>query len=298
MAKNTLVNTQISNYKTYLMYKRQFVSLAENVFIIDGLSSFCDMAFINKVLVENGSIAFFKDNDLAPDGLIALPYSVIGKLDIYGRPQKIEVLGQSGYHRKLNKDQFVIMYDNNGRYPLILDILQYAERISLCTRVIDINLGQMKTPRFWKTKQENEKTVKDLVNNVDGNENVIITYKNLDLDDTTVVLNPAPYIADKVDDEKDKLYNEFLRLIGVANLSYQKKERNITDEIKAMQGGTIASRFSRFEARKQAIDEIKKKFNIDLTVRYYDGIPSSIEELEDSSDDTETEEVDENVMEI
>lgn len=290
MAKNTLINTQISNYKTYLMYKRQFISLAENVFIIDGLSTFCDMAFINKILVENGSIAFFKDEDLS-DGLIALPYSVIGKLDIYGRPQRIEVLGQSGYHKQLDRDQFVIMYDNNGRYPLILDILQYAERVSLCSRVIDINLGQMKTPRFWKTKQENEKTVKDLVNNVDGNENVIITYKNLDLDDTTVVLNPAPYIADKVENEKDKIYNEFLRLIGVANLSYQKKERNITDEIKAMQGGTIASRFSRFEARKQAIDEIKQKFGIDLKVRYYDGIPSSVDELENIQEEEDQEDV-------
>lgn len=290
MAKNTLINTQISNYKTYLMYKRQFISLAENVFIIDGLSTFCDMAFINKILVEKGSIAFFKDEDLS-DGLIALPYSVIGKLDIYGRPQRIEVLGQSGYHKQLDRDQFVIMYDNNGRYPLILDILQYAERVSLCSRVIDINLGQMKTPRFWKTKQENEKTVKDLVNNVDGNENVIITYKNLDLDDTTVVLNPAPYIADKVENEKDKIYNEFLRLIGVANLSYQKKERNITDEIKAMQGGTIASRFSRFEARKQAIDEIKQKFGIDLKVRYYDGIPSSVDELENIQEEEDQEDV-------
>ena len=189
------------------------------------------------------------------------------------------------------------MYDNNGRYPLFYDVLQYAERISLCSRVIDVNLAQMKTPRFWKTKQENEKTVKDLVNNVDGYENVIITYKNLDLDDTTVILNPAPYIADKVDIEKDKLYNEFLRLIGVANLSYQKKERNITDEIKAMQGGTIASRFSRFEPRKKAVDEIRDKFGIDLKVKYYDGIPSSVEELEESLNENE-EEVDENVMEI
>ena len=149
----------------------------------------------------------------------------------------------------------------------------------------------MKTPRFWKTKQENEKTVKDLVNNVDGNENVIITYKNRDLDDTTVVLNPAPYIADSVENEKDKIYNEFLRLIGVANLRYQKKERNITDEIKAMQGGTIASRFSRFEARKQAIDEIKQKFGIDLKVRYYDGIPSSVDELENIQEEEDHEDV-------
>ena len=275
-----LINSQISNFRTYKMYERQFLTLAENVFIIDKLDPFVDMSYVNKILVEQGAIAFFYDEEIKK--LLALPFVSIGDLDMYGRPNEIRVLGLNGYQRTLKKNEYVIMYDNNGRYPLFYDILQYAERISLCSRVIDVNLAQMKTPRFWKTKAENEKTVKDLVNNVDGYENVILTYKNLDLDDTTVILNPAPYIADKVDVEKDKLYNEFLRLIGVANLSYQKKERNITDEIKAMQGGTIASRFSRFEPRKKAIDEIREKFGIELEVKYYDGIPSSVEEFEES----------------
>lgn len=277
MSKSQLINSQLTNYRTYLMYRRQFISLAENVFIIDGLSTFCDMAFINKILLKNGAIAFFKDEQL---GLIALPFTVLGKPDIYGRPQRIIVSSKNGYYRRLEKDQFVIMYDNNGRYPLITDILQYAERMALATRVIDINLANMKVPRFWKTKAGQEKTIKDLVNNVDSMTETVITYKDIDFDDTTLVLNPAPFIADKVHEEKDKIYNEFLRLIGVANIEFKKKERNIKDEIKAMQGGTIASRFSRFESRKQAVDRIKELFDIDLKVRYYDGIPSNVDELE------------------
>lgn len=290
MSKNQLINSQLTNYKTYLMYRRQFISLAENVFIIDGLSTFCDMAYINRILLNRGAIAFFKDEQL---GIIALPFTVLGKPDIYGRPQRIIVSSQNGYYRRLEKDQFVIMYDNNGRYPLINDVLQYAERMALATRVIDINLSNMKVPRFWKTKAGQEKTIKDLVNNVDGMCETVITYKNIDFDDTTLVLNPAPFVADKVHEEKDKIYNEFLRLIGVANIEFKKKERNIKDEIKAMQGGTIASRFSRFESRKQAIDRIKEIFDIDLKVRYYDGIPSSVDDLETDSNETkiETEEV-------
>lgn len=146
--------------------------------------------------------------------------------------------------------------------------------------------GQQKTPRFWKTTTEKEKSVKDMINNVDGFDNLVITYQNIDLDDTTMVMEPAPYIADKVDLNKDKIYNEFLRLIGIANLSYQKKERNIRDEIQAMQGGTVASRYSRFEPRQRAINEINKKFGTDIKVKYYDGIPSSDKEI---IDDTESE---------
>ena len=75
-------------------------------------------------------------------------------------------------------------------------------------RVMDINIQQQKTPRFWKTQTEKEKSVKDIVNNVDANENIVITYDNIDLNDTTLVLQPAPYIADKVDLNKDKISKE------------------------------------------------------------------------------------------
>ena len=54
-------------------------------------------------------------------------------------------------------------------------------------------------------------------------------------------------------------------------------ERNIRDEVVASQGGTIAGRFNRYTPRAQAIKEIKEKFKIELTLKYYDGMPSSNE---------------------
>ena len=271
-----LINSQLSNFKTYEMYRRQLLTLAENVFEFVNLPEYIDTAYLNKQLLRKGSIAFFKDEVM---GLICLPYNNIGSLDVYGRPKNIQVMARNGYTRRLSQGEFVIMYDNNGRYPLWLDILQYAERLGQHQRVMDINIAQQKTSRFWKTKTEKEKTIKDLVNNVDGYENTIITYDNIDLDDTTIVLAPAPYIADKVELQKDKIYNEFLRLIGIANLSYQKKERNISDEIQAMQGGTIASRYSRFEPRQKAIKMINEKFGTNIEVRYYDGLPTTEKDL-------------------
>lgn len=272
------INSQLNNYKTYLMYRRQLLSLAENVFEFKGLPEFIDVSYLNAQLVINGSIAFFYDDIL---GLLALPYANFGGLDVYGRPKQIQVYSNTGYNKKLNYGEFVIMYDNNGHYPLLADIIQYAERIAMNTRTSDINISQQRTPRFWKTKTENLKSIQDLVNNVDSNAETVISYDNLDLDDTTLVLEPAPFVADKIDQHQEKIWNEFLRLIGISNLSYQKKERNIKDEINAMQGGTIASRFSRFEPRQRAIQQINKKFNMNIEVSYYDGVPSTIEEPED-----------------
>ena len=284
------INSQLNNYKTYLMYRRQLLSLAENVFEFKGLPEFIDVSYLNAQLVINGSIAFFYDDIL---GLLALPYAKFGGLDVYGRPKQIQVYSNTGYNKKLNYGEFVIMYDNNGHYPLLADIIQYAERIAMNTRTSDINISQQRTPRFWKTKTENLKSIQDLVNNVDSNAETVIAYDNLDLDDTTLVLEPAPFVADKIDQHQEKIWNEFLRLIGISNLSYQKKERNIKDEINAMQGGTIASRFSRFEPRQRAVQQINKKFNMNIEVSYYDGVPSTIEEPEDNDENFDMEGVDE-----
>ena len=284
------INSQLNNYKTYLMYRRQLLSLAENVFEFKGLPEFIDVSYLNAQLVINGSIAFFYDDIL---GLLALPYANFGGLDVYGRPKQIQVYSNTGYNKKLNYGEFVIMYDNNGHYPLLADIIQYAERIAMNTRTSDINISQQRTPRFWKTKTENLKSIQDLVNNVDSNAETVIAYDNLDLDDTTLVLEPAPFVADKIDQHQEKIWNEFLRLIGISNLSYQKKERNIKDEINAMQGGTIASRFSRFEPRQRAVQQINKKFNMNIEVSYYDGVPSTIEEPEDNDENFDMEGVDE-----
>lgn len=130
--RKQLINSQLSNFKTYEMYKREMLTLAENVFEFENLPEYIDVAFLNKKLLRDGSIAFFNDEVM---GVIALPYTVLGTLDIYGRPKRIIVSAPNGsYRRTLQEGEFVIMYDNNGRYPMYLDILQYSERIALMTR--------------------------------------------------------------------------------------------------------------------------------------------------------------------
>ena len=271
---------QISNIKTTEMYKKQFVSLAENVFNIKNLEKyapFMDYSYVNKELVYKGCIAFFMDEYL---GLLALPYVNLGELDLYGRPIDIQVIGRNGYTRKLKFGEYVLMWDNRSKQPLIYDILQYAERTAQIQRTMDINIAQQRTPRFWKTKTENKKTIEDLINGVSANDEAITTYDNLNLDQTSIVLSPAPFVADKLGEQKDKIWNEFLRLIGIANSSFQKKERNIRDEVFISQAGTIASRFTRFNARVDAINKINEKWNLDLEVEYYDGLPTTLKEEE------------------
>lgn len=281
--KRKLINSQLTTIKTFLKNKVECEMIAENSFQIKKIpkGSLIDIDNVNEYLLSNGSIAWFVDEEL---GLLALPYVSLAGKDINGKPTYIEVKGANGYNRKLYRKDFVIMYDNNKKISLKWIINQYAERLTLCDRTIDVNIGQQKTPRIWKTNPNQVESVKGLLNEIDGYENEVVGFEDLLTEGLECVLQPAPFISDKVRLEKNAIWNEYLRLIGVANLTVQKKERNIKDEVMASLGGTIVSRFNRYSPRLTAIEEIKEKFNIELELEYYDGIPTNYEKENDGGD--------------
>ena len=275
-----LINSQLKSWNTYQMYLREMLSLAENVYGFDNVPENVDMSYVNRNLLRKGAVVWFKDEVL---GTLALPFTTRGNFDIYGNPEEVDARAFNGrYFRRLKKGEFVIMYDNASRYPIYADIVQMAERIAMCVKTNDVNIKQQRTPRIWKTSSDMKKSVEDIINNVDCLIEDVTTYDSIEWDDLQAVMAPAPYVADKIDEHLDKLWAEFYRLIGVANLIEQKKERMIKDEMSASQGGTIASRFSRFEPRAVAIKKINEMFGEKMSVYYYDGIPTTKKEVEEN----------------
>ena len=59
-------------------------------------------------------------------------------------------------------------------------------------------------------------------------------------------------------------------MIGIANANFVKRERLLSDEVARSMGGVIASRYSRLESRKQAIDKINDMFGLDIEVNFRD----------------------------
>lgn len=280
--------SQLTNFNTYNMFKRRLLNLAENVFVFKNLPKYIDTRFMNSQLVKNGSIVFYYEE--AVESVIALPYETFGQTDIYNRPITIQAVAKNGVRsKKLNPDEYVIMYDNNGFYPIWLDLEMYAERLALLLRTMDINVNQQKTPRIFQVPQELKKTIEDLTSNIDAGVDTILTYDNLNVDAVNVLLSPAPLVVPELRQEFNALWGEVLSLIGITNVSIQKKERLIRDEMSALNGGTIASRYSRFEPRKKAIEEINEKFadylDAPIEVEFYDKVPDS--ETADDSDDIE-----------
>lgn len=57
--KRKLINSQLSNFQTYQMYKRQLLTLAENVFEFNNLPNFIDTSFLNKTLLRKRKYSIF-----------------------------------------------------------------------------------------------------------------------------------------------------------------------------------------------------------------------------------------------
>ncbi len=280
----TRINTELSNLKTLNMHRRIMFNLTQNRIQYEGLSSNIDMSYVNRVLFRNGVVASFIDEVL---GHLILPFQNVGSLDVYGRPVNIQCYGMNGYRSKILKpSEYVLLYDTTGRYPLIYDIEQYAQRVALADRTMDINISQQKTPRIFKTANENVNTVRNIINNIDACENTVLAFDENYLSNLESILAPAPYVTDKILEYKHSIYSEFLSHIGICNLNIQKKERLITDEMSYSQGGTIAGRYNSAEPRIKWKTDLKEKFGIDVSFSFYDGLPINLErgEIDDLSD--------------
>lgn len=280
--KQKTINSQLTNYKTYLHYRKNMLRLATNVLNIKNVPKFIDLAYVNKILLQNGSIVWFYDDVL--DTLMALPYVNLAGLDVYYRPYRVQAIGANGATYNLKPEEFVIMYDNTLREPLMPDIVNTAERLAMCRRICDINIVQQKTPRVWQVPKGMEKSFKDAINEIDAMQDLIVGYDGLGLENVNLCLEPAPFVADKIEEYRVKLWSEFLAEIGISSVSYQKKERLISDEVTYSLGGTVCFRQDRFTPRQDAIEEINEKFKDILTkpleVEFYDGLPTTLREVE------------------
>ena len=98
-----------------------------------------------------------------------------------------------------------------------------------------------------------------------GNQPFIFGDRN-DLNPNSIqaLVTGAPYVADKLYELKQNIWNEVLTFLGVPNVQMNKKERLITDEVNRGLGGVFASRYSGLLSRRQACDQINEMFGLYL----------------------------------
>jgi hypothetical protein len=164
----------------------------------------------------------------------------------------------------------------------------YAKRLYNIDRIIDVNINAQKTPILIKCDEKQRLSLKVMYEKYEGNQPVIYGDTALNTDGFQVLNTSAPYLASDLYVLKTQYYNEALTYLGISNINTIKKERLITDEVQRNQGSTIANRYSRLEARRQACKQINDMFGLNIWVDYrhdYMVIDEELDSTEASAQD-------------
>lgn len=274
------------NNRTYQQYYNRLTELALSMFEWKNLPKTVDPRFLEMCLFSDGMSVFFEDEEL---GFLALQCMIGGHLNVYRIPTERRAYASNGYNRQLDNTNSVIIFNNFLHTNSMLDIEMFSLRLFNLDRAIDVNANAQKTPVLITCTENERLTLVNLYNQYDGNEPVIYGNKNLDPNALKVLKTDAPYVADKLYELKTQIWNEALTYLGISNINVVKKERMITDEVTRNMGGTVASRYSRLESRKQACDKINEMFGLNITVEYREDFQDVdyIENAEDGGVDNE-----------
>ena len=268
----------VMNNATYIQYFNRLLELSISMFEWQGLPETVDPRYLELHLFQNGSMVYFRDEVM---GDLCLDCIANGQFDVYGNPiSRRAYSSYNQYQKTLNESDSVIIWNNYLRQPSVLDVKMFAKRLYNLDRIIDVNANAQKTPVLVQGTEKQRLTLVNLYKEFDGNAPFIFGDKNLDLNSLKAISTNAPYVADKLYQLKTQIWNEALTYLGISNLNIQKKERMITDEVQRNQGGTIASRYSRLEARREAVDKINRMFGTDISVDYREDLQITNEDDE------------------
>lgn len=273
------------NNQTYLQYYNRLTELAISMFEWQNLPSTVDQRFLELCLFGDGMCVFFQDEVL---GYLSLQCMIGGKLNVYRIPMERKAYATNGYQRELDETNSVIIFNNYLHTNSTLDVEMFSKRLYNLDRAIDVNANAQKTPVLIQCDESQRLTMKNLYKQYEGNEPFIFGSKGLDPNGLKVLQTGAPYVADKLYELKTQIWNEALTYLGISNINVNKKERMITDEVVRNQGGTVASRYSRLESRRQACKKINEMFGLNIWVDYREDF-QDIDEQENENEDEEVE---------
>ena len=270
------------NNRTYLQYYNRLTELAISMFEWQNIPETVDQRFLELCLFGDGMCVFFQDEVL---GYLSLQCMIGGKLNVYRIPMERRAYATNGYQRELDGTNSVIIFNNYLHTNSMLDVEMFSKRLYNLDRAIDVNANAQKTPVLIQCDENQRLTMKNLYKQYEGNEPFIFGSKGLDANGLKVLQTGAPYVADKLYELKTQIWNEALTYLGISNINVVKKERMITDEVTRNQGGTVASRYSRLESRRQACRQINEMFGLNIWVDYRE----DFQDIEEQGNENENE---------
>ena len=266
-----------------------YTNLALNRFKWEGLPPTVESRHIEKALYYYGQCFMYDNSDL---GIIALPCTNCGQLNIYGEPTSLNLIAHGKSFTNIDINNGVHIKANNTDFPVYHNIIHYAELISLIDKTIKANVEKLKTPYIVSTTKENEKSYRILLNKIQNDEDEMFIDQSLSNGGRLgiEILNTnVPMYIPNLQQLKHDLECELLTILGINNTSANndKKERLLVDEVNVNNGEILSYLDIDYHLRQQAAEQINAKYN--LNVKVSKNILNLSDELKHSEEDIDNE---------
>lgn len=267
--------TKFQNNMEWLNTAYNLLNIMTDAFEWTGLPDTCNARFLELALCLNGRACLVQDDDMSFKTLFAVPTNAI---NIYGEYDRICGYGYNGYNKEYvaymlgtdnTKARAILIRDNNLEYPYYNYISMFASRLSDNLRTIDIASKKLKNPYFVTCEESQVNSVKKIMNDIDGNSEIVITSKAT-MPDSFKIFNAECRGENLKElwDNYNNLDNLIRTTLGINNNNrMDKKERLLVDEVNSNNEYTDTNLNMRLRQRQLFCEQAKELFGLDISVK-------------------------------
>lgn len=252
------------NSQLYRALHNQVVQLAMSRFKWINLPDTCDERFLEWVLFWQGSatIAFPKSQ---PGVFYSTKMAQVGRPNIYDNPIKWRSIGNNAWNFDVTPANGVVVYDNISRMSMLLQIDLYVRELVDIQRAKQMNRMHIKTPYLITVPQDMELTAVNTIKQILGGEPAILANEYIRDMDVNAIQTGVQYLGLELTQDELNCWNKIYSALGISNLTF-KAERQIEDEVKAVQEPTDLMALSPLTSRREAANKLNEKFGLDIHV--------------------------------
>lgn len=235
-----------------------------------GFNDTIPIRYPERWLYSNGCCVYCE-----PDGMegVLLPVALTNiNKNVYGEPAEWRAIGIGEYagvvnSKKLDASNSVLirndqLYENSENY--VNYMVEQMINVELTMRM---NINANKMPFMFRGNQNTALQNKNTFVDIYECEPVIFK-EAFAKDEFEILNNQVPFIAEDLSKVYDTYAFRILSYLGVKSIPIEKKERLLVDEIGANDEEREDIRTARLSQREIACDELKRVFNLGVTVKY------------------------------
>jgi hypothetical protein len=254
----------IRKMQVYHDYYCRLKNIALACFEWDGLPNTCNQKFLEKCLYSYGSAIFVNDKNL---GFLNLKVTPSSEMNVYEEYTYFNAFSV-GYNEFYKADECVYIRNNMLEKSTESTTILFAERLAKIQLAIEMNVNAQKTPFLILCDDKSKLSLERLFEQYEDDIPVIFGSKTLYENPVQNIVTNAPFVADKLREEKRAVLDEYLEFLGInTNPSNRKKERLIIDEVQSNNEEIEVQANSLMLTRQEACMEINEKFGLNVSVK-------------------------------